>query len=587
MVDESDPAGQETVEQTLEPSTARAPAIVELPEAGYALGSVIGRGGMGEVVAAHDKRIGREVAIKRMTGPSPDAEQLSRFLREARIQARLDHPAIVPVHELGTDEHGRPYFTMKRLTGVTLAFRIADGAALNRLLRAFVEVCNAVEFAHAHGVVHRDLKPSNIMLGDYGEVYVIDWGIARVIADQQLETVKVDIDTLGDDTKSGALLGTPGYMAPEQLRGQHATPAADIYALGSILFEMLAGESLHKRGQAAIANTLSTPQVAPSERAPQRPIPPELDALCFRALDEEPTKRPSAHELAEAIQAYLDGDRDLAQRRRLAAQQLEQARIALASTDPEARATAMRRAGRALALDPESEDAAEIVGALLLEPPMTMPPDLDRSLREHERQINRDRSRKAFWAYTSLIAMLPVLFFLDITHWTPLIGFYGVVGIAMFTSWRSSITGEPRVAVALVTTLALAVLFTRLMGPFVLTPLLVCCSLVALTSLPWLNERTWAVVGWTAAALALPLVFEAVGVLPRTWNLGEGGLLVRSDVIRSHGTTDAVSLIVANSVFTVVVALLTLGISRRRRIAQRQIYVQAWHLRQLLPTARR
>ena len=587
MVDESDPAGQETVEQTLAPSSARAPAIVELPEAGYTLGSVIGRGGMGEVVAAHDKRIGREVAIKRMTGNSPDAEQLSRFLREARIQARLDHPAIVPVHELGTDEHGRPYFTMKRLAGVTLAFRIADGAAQNRLLRAFVEVCNAVEFAHAHGIVHRDLKPSNIMLGDYGEVYVIDWGIARVLAEQQLETVKVDIDTLGDDTKSGALLGTPGFMAPEQLRGQHATPAADIYALGAILFEMLAGEPLHKRGQAAIANTLSTPQVAPSERAPQRPIPPELDALCFRALDEDPTQRPSAHELAEAIQAYLDGDRDLAQRRRLAAQQLEQARAALASEAPEARATAMRFAGRALALDPESEAAAEIVGALLLEPPAIMPPDLDRSLHEHERQINRDRSRKAFLAYTSLIVMLPVLFFLDVMHWTPLIGFYGVVGIAMFTSWRSSISGEPRVGVALVTTLALAVLFTRIAGPFILTPLLICSALVALTSLPWLNERTWAVIAWTAAALALPLVFEATGVLPRTWSLGEGGMLMRSDLVRTHGTADAVSLVVVNSVFTVVVALLTLGISRRRRIAQRQIYVQAWHLRQLLPTARR
>jgi serine/threonine-protein kinase len=587
MVDDSDVSGQATVEQTLAPSTARAPAIVELPEAGYELGAVIGRGGMGEVVAARDKRIGREVAIKRMTGPTPDAEQLSRFLREARIQARLDHPAVVPVHELATDEDGRPYFTMKRLSGVTLAFRIADGAAQNRLLRAFVEVCNAVEFAHAHGVVHRDLKPSNIMLGDYGEVYVIDWGIARVIAEQQLETFKVDIDTLAEGTESGALLGTPGFMAPEQLRGLHATPAADIYALGAILFELLAGESLHTRGHAAIASTLSTPQVAPSARAPQRPIPPELDVLCFRALDEDPTKRPSAHELAEGIQHYLDGDRDLAQRRRLAAQQLAQARVALANEEPDARATAMRRAGRALALDPESEEAAAIVGALLLEPPVTMPPDLERSLEEHERQISRDRSRKALLAYSSLIVLLPVLFFLDVKEWTPLIGFYGVVAIAMFTSWRSSITGDLRVGVALVTTLALAVLFTRIAGPFVLTPLLVCCALVALTPLPWLNERTWAVVGWTAAALALPLVFEATGILPSTWSLGEAGMVMTSDLVRPHGAADAVSLVVANSVFTLVVALLTLGISRRRRIAQRQIYVQAWHLRQLLPTARR
>src|ERR1700733_12360537 len=133
--------------------------------AGYELGDVIGRGGVGEVIAAHDLRIERGVAIKRMRTEQPSPEAAARFLREAKIQARLDHPAIVPVHELGTDPEGRPYFTMKRLAGTTLAQRLALHEPIQPLLRALVDVCFAVELAHTRHVVHRDLKPSNIMLG--------------------------------------------------------------------------------------------------------------------------------------------------------------------------------------------------------------------------------------------------------------------------------------------------------------------------------------------------------------------------------------------------------------------------------------
>ncbi|MDQ3369388.1 MAG: serine/threonine protein kinase, partial [Myxococcota bacterium] len=257
-----------------------------LPAAGYELGELIGRGGMGEVYAAHDQRIGREVALKRMRSSAPTGEALSRFLREVRIQGRLDHPAIVPVHELGTDEVGRPYFIMKRLTGRTLSHRLADGGSQNRILRAFIEVCLAIEFAHARGVVHRDLKPSNIMLGDYGEVYVLDWGIARVLTEPRVGSTsdrhdaQQDVDTLDQGTQAGSLLGTPGYMAPEQIRGQPALQAADVYALGSILFEILAGEPLHPRGQAAITSTLSQPQASPASRRGGDRVPPELDALC-------------------------------------------------------------------------------------------------------------------------------------------------------------------------------------------------------------------------------------------------------------------------------------------------------------------
>src|SRR5439155_8110480 len=149
---------------------------------GYEIGEVIGRGGMGEVVAAMDLRMERAVAVKRMRGAaSPEA--IERFLREAKIQARLDHPAIVPVHELGRDADGRPYFTMKRLAGVTLAEQLAKQGPIQPLLRALIDVCFAIELAHSRQVAHRDLKPSNIMLGGYGDVYVLDWGVARMLGD--------------------------------------------------------------------------------------------------------------------------------------------------------------------------------------------------------------------------------------------------------------------------------------------------------------------------------------------------------------------------------------------------------------------
>jgi serine/threonine-protein kinase len=148
----------------------------------YRLGAAIAQGGMGEILSAADAQIGqREVAVKRMKERDPSPHQMTRFFREATIQGRLDHPAIVPVHELGVDADGRPFFVMKKLAGTTLTQRIAEDHPRQRLLRAFADVCLAIEFAHQRGVVHRDIKPDNIVLGDFGEVYVLDWGVARVL----------------------------------------------------------------------------------------------------------------------------------------------------------------------------------------------------------------------------------------------------------------------------------------------------------------------------------------------------------------------------------------------------------------------
>ncbi|NVB85242.1 MAG: serine/threonine protein kinase [Kofleriaceae bacterium] len=569
----------------------------ELPAAGYQLGSLIGKGGMGEVVAAHDQRIGREVAFKRMRKANAGGDALARFLREARIQARLDHPAIVPVYDLGKDEEGRPYFTMKRLAGKTLAEYLAErDVPRQRLLRAFVDVCLAVELAHQRGVVHRDLKPSNIMLGDFGEVYVLDWGVARVIARKRRQTggmiadmVADDIDSIGGDaTVDGALLGTPGYMAPEQVRGELdvGTPA-DVYALGSILFEILAGESLHPRGHAALASTLTMMGEEPAKRRPERGIAPELDAACASALQADPKVRPTARALGDRVQQYLDGDRDMERRRVLAREHLANARDALDSGDADRRADAMREAGRALALDPESTEAADLVSALVIEPPKQMPAELVGELAKVEADRARVRGRRAFSGYMTLLLLSAFLPFLHIEHWVPLALVYVCVAALMGVSWMTYRTGKIIPVAVLVGALVTAIAFSRLASPFVLVPVLMCGALLPITNIPWLNDRPWVVYLWTLLVAIVPLALEWTGVLPGTTGLLDGNFTLRSAIFGRAGTIDMAALVAANALFLLSVARFSLAIGRDRRDVLRQVTVQAWHLGKLLPTSPR
>jgi serine/threonine-protein kinase len=565
---------------------------VVLPAAGYELGDVIGRGGMGEVVAARDRRIGRDVAVKRMHG-TQSAAAVSRFLREARIQARLDHPAIVPVHELGVDEAGRPYFTMKRLAGVTLAERLAemliDHASTQRLLRAFVDVCLAVELAHTRGIVHRDLKPANIMLGDYGEVYVLDWGVARELAsatvteggaaeadDEDEATEPVSI------TRAGAVLGTPGYMAPEQVRGEQIGTPADVYALGSILFEILTREPLHPPGKAALVATLTGTPDTPAQRRPERGIAPELDQACHAALADEPADRPSARDLANRIQRYLDGDRDLERRRALADEQLALARAAIAAD----RAIAMRCAGRALALDPESTEAAGLVTQLLLERPAELPAPLVASLEASERETLRTRSRRATFAYSMVFAFLVFITFLDIKSVPWLVGFYAMQGALVLFALHGTREGKVSPHLSMLGNFVLAVVWTRIAGPFMLAPVMICGAMLAVSSHPWNQRRPWTIFGWIAATALAPFVLEAIGVLDRTWKIANDSIVITSQIYRLEGAVGAGTLIVAQVAFLVLFGAFAFTVIRTSREAQRELHIQAWHLRHLLPEQR-
>ena len=214
----------------------------------YALGPEVARGGMGRILAARDLRIGRPVAIKELFKRSTSLA--ARFEREARITARLQHPGIVPIYEIGTWPDGTPFYAMRMVTGRTLREAIAACGTLDErlaLLPAVITACDAVAFAHARGIIHRDLTPSNILVGEHGETVVIDWGLAKDLAGGD--------DGGGDDdagpyrseaadaelTAAGAVLGTPAYMPPEQSTGPATAPSADVHALGAILYHLLAG----------------------------------------------------------------------------------------------------------------------------------------------------------------------------------------------------------------------------------------------------------------------------------------------------------------------------------------------------------
>ena len=557
---------------------------VALPDPGYQLGELIGRGGMGEVLVAEDLRIGREVAVKRISQAMQGPDAVARFLREARIQARLDHPAICPVYELGTDATGRPYFTMKRLSGETLAQKLAQKAPVQRLLRAFIDVCLAIELAHARGVVHRDLKPSNIMLGDYGEVYVLDWGVARVLVDRRRTTQPVKAVDIQDTPATGsALLGTPGYMSPEQVEGKEVDPASDVYALGAILFEILAGQPLHPRGSGALAATLAQPQQRPSHHAPDRAIAPELDTACFDALARDPAARPSARALADRVQAYVDGDRDLERRKQVAAEQLAEARAQLATGGPDARANAMRLAGRALALDPQAAEAAQLVTSLVLEPPVEMPPDLVRSIEREERAFHRVRSRQGAFTYLSLFALWLVIPFLHVKDWVSLIAFFALLALAATASSLATRnrTGRSSVAVTWVITTSVVLAFSRVAGPFMLTPIVVVVTMMSIVAVPAFRGRLLVV--WAALAALLPVVLEWTGLIARTYHVEHGAVVTVSALFDMRSGFDEGTLVVTNVLFMMTAALVAIGLNRSRFSAQRELQIRAWHLRQLLP----
>jgi tetratricopeptide (TPR) repeat protein/tRNA A-37 threonylcarbamoyl transferase component Bud32 len=289
----------------------------------YTLTRLHAEGGLGRVWIARDADLNRDVALKELKpSPANHPETARRFVKEAQVTGQLEHPNIVPVYELGhRSEDNQPYYTMRFVHGQTLRDAVAeyhrqlrsghdDPVEWLRLLQAFVSICNAVSYAHSRGVIHRDLKPDNVLLGAFGEVLVLDWGLAKTgdTKDEHLTPIDVSEKASLHTTLSGRILGTPAYMAPEQAEGlvELVDERTDVYGLGAILFEILTGRPPHLYGDTAdiIGQIIRDP--TPPPRSVNSATPRALEAVCAAAMAKERSRRyPAAEELARDIQRYL------------------------------------------------------------------------------------------------------------------------------------------------------------------------------------------------------------------------------------------------------------------------------------------
>jgi len=545
---------------------------------------------MGEVWLAHDQRVDREIAVKLMRAGTDDAEQVARFLREARVQGRLEHPNIVPVHDLAGADAAAPFFAMKRLAGTTLAEVLAgrDRAKWTRrtLLARFVDVCVAVEFANQRGVVHRDLKPANIMLGDYGEAYVLDWGIARLTGDTDAPGAIRQADLPGDsgaaETAAGTMLGTPGYMSPEQMRGDDVDARTDVYALGCMLFEILTGAPAIQRDR-AIENTLSTPEHRPSTRASE--IPPELDDACARATALDPAKRlGSARMLADLVLAYLDGDRDLERRRELSRAHLTRATSSVARGE-QGRVDALRDASSAIALDVDNVEARQLLTRLLVEPPSVAPPGALAALEAHRRDAGVVVLKWAVVAYIAFLIAIPAVWLLGVSERWPFFVIEGEVALCALLCIRGIRLRAPsNIGVGLAVTGVHGLLLGRMgmtLGPLLNAPVLVFGSATIMFVAPTVRVPKVVFV-MHLMTIAVPLGLELAGVVPRTFTLIDGGIVLHPWAMHMSSWAIVVSIL-GTVVLQLAGNMLVLDRTRlAQAAAEEAVHVQKWQLEQML-----
>ena len=324
-------------------------AVHTLKTSRYKFHGEIARGGMGAILKVFDEDLRRNLAMKVILGraeevasggtPPVDKRLLARFLEEAQITGQLDHPGIVPVHELGLDSEGHVYFTMKLVKGrdlkqiFDLAFEEQEGWNETRALGVLLKVCEAMAYAHKKGVIHRDLKPANVMVGNFGEVYVMDWGLARVEGREDHHDIRLQLEgtpltSLKTErreereeapdsplfTMDGDVVGTPAYMAPEQARGEieRLSARSDVYAVGAMLYHLLARQMPYVPSGARVSNRmvlLAVTQGPPAALASLRKdVPSELVAIAKKAMAREPEQRyVDTLELAQDLRAFTEG----------------------------------------------------------------------------------------------------------------------------------------------------------------------------------------------------------------------------------------------------------------------------------------
>ena len=580
----------------------------------YELHRELGRGSMGEVHLCRDAWIGREVAMKvLLPAHRPDPQLRARFLREACVQGQLEHPSIVPVYDVGVDATGAMYFTMKRLRGKTLgeilrglrekSAEISEQFPLRRLLAAFASVCLTMDFAHTRGVLHRDLKPSNVMLGDFGEVYVLDWGLAKL---KELSEHDADLavrDPSSDEihTAAGRILGTFGYMAPEQALGKIAELDArsDVYALGAVLFEILTLTTLHPKTSwnAMLHSTLKGASARPSERTPALDVPPELEAICVKSTKVDPRERyQTARQLHDAIAKFLDGDRDFELRRQLAAQHAEAATRAAARVASDSgpseifRREALNEVARSLALDPTNEPAMRALAHVISAPPREIPHevlvDLEAAAQERHRRLLRDGAR---FDLAGMALLAPVAMWMGIRSWS-LFGAWAVLtmtsSLVKVLASRRRATTSSSIHLSAYAAFFLGVLaygcLSRAFGPLIFTP-----GLIALATFAYCMSNDaryrFTVLLTGCAGLVAPLVLELSGVVPRSYVFDATGMRILVSAARFPEVPTLVALSSAGVFMILGAGLLMDRLQRGLREAEVRSHLHAWHLRQLLP----
>ena len=576
----------------------------------YTTRRVLGAGGMGEVRLTTDAWIGRDVAMKVVkAGHGSTAETRGRFLREARVQGQLEHPSVVPVYDIGKSPDGEAFFTMKRIGGHTFE-QIIDGLreknagivasyTRRKVLSAMSQVCLTVAYAHSRGVVHRDLKPSNVMLGDFGEVYVLDWGVAKIAGQAEATGDVISGEDDSVQTHQGALVGTPGYMSPEQARGDIDAigPTSDVYALGAMLFELLALEPLHtgRTVPAILASTQMKTQ-APSERAPNAEIAPELDAICTRATAFEPAERfPSARAMHEAIESVLAGERDAERRKELAKDLVAKGRAALAKANeggPDAerhRSEGMRSLGHAVALDPNDDGTLKVILDAVLSAG-ALPPEAEAELKKVE-LVDRARSaRRMALVYSSWLVLVPAAFVCGVRSWLAFGALFATSLVAIgWAAWMgtSPERAAPRfMRTMIVINFLLVGCSTAIFGPFVFAPAVAGMSAAAFAVSLRVNALTRSMLMMLSlASVFVPFALQLLGVVNPSLVVHDGIIELRPVLEGFPPVFTQVGLCAITAAQLVLPAILVTRGVDGLVAAERTNFAQAWRLKQLLPPA--
>lgn len=618
MSDASTLVSTDGVDAVVAPSTEDGPFAAHTR---YRDLGLLGRGGMGEVRLCRDERIGRNIALKVIRkSRASRARPRARFEREAKIQGQLEHPAVVPVYDLGEGVDGRTYFTMKQVEGRSLdevikASRDGDAEILaeyprQRLLEAFVRVCLTVEYIHERGVLHRDLKPSNVMLGKFGEVYLLDWGLAKLLSADSPDDDPDEVPSGGDtsaptiaseegQTAAGELMGTPGYMAPEQLDGgvRPVDVRADIYGLGAVLFELLTLSPLHPRGnvQRLIGSTIRGADARCNERVPEAAVAPELEEICIKATADDPDDRYcSARELHDAVVAYVHGERDLELRAQIAMTWAERAAETAAKVldgdhDPTLRSEALEQASRALALDPDHAGARDTILRLMLEPPRHPPPQARAHLDQADLEAERTAARGGVIGFAAWLLFVPAVMALGIRDWTMMSVLLVVTAGALLVSWlggRDNASSRWHRPIAFALGMAGLVLVGRLFGPLLIVP-----GLAATTAASFCmharGRRRLLYLLVAAGVVVVPLGLEWAGVLDPSYVFAGDRIIVAPNLTHIPKTATLTFLILVTTAAIVVPPLLLARTRDGLRDAERDLAIHAWQMEQLLPKATR